>query len=385
MRFLHLSDLHIGKIVHSFSMLEEQKHVFQQILCYVQSEQVDAVVIAGDIYDRPIPGNEALRVFDDFLTELANYNVTVLLIAGNHDSPDRISYANRLLTDKQLFLYGSFNGKLQKVTLNDKHGKINFWLLPFIKPLSVQGFFEDQQIESYDDALGAALKTADITYNTRDILVAHQFFTKSGIEPIRSDSELNPVGGLDAINTNLIEKFDYVALGHLHGTQKVNAEHIRYAGSPLKYSASEIQQTKSILLVEINEKNNLTTKTLPLTPIHDMREIKGKIEELTSNTFSSQINKEDYMHVILTDEEEVLDPMEKIRSIYPNVMTVKRENSKTNNNALFEVHQNAEQQTTTQLSIYELFSEFFLVICGSAMSQEQSRIVKELLETEGAI
>ncbi|MDR2719952.1 MAG: exonuclease SbcCD subunit D, partial [Nitrososphaerota archaeon] len=266
MKFLHLSDLHIGKIVHGFSMLEEQKHVFQQIINYIQTEKVNTVVIAGDVYDQTIPKNEAIRVFDDFLTELAHNNITVLLIAGNHDSPDRISYANRLLTDKQLFLCGSFNGRLQRVTLTDEYGEINFWLLPFIKPLTVNGFFEDQPIENYDEAVDAAIKTANINYDMRNVLVAHQFFTKAGLEPIRSDSELNPVGGLDAINTGLIEQFDYVALGHLHGTQKVGADHIRYAGSPLKYSFSEIKQPKYALLVEINQKNNeINTKNLPLT------------------------------------------------------------------------------------------------------------------------
>jgi len=383
MKFLHLSDLHIGKIVHGFSMLEEQKHVFQQIINYIQSEHVNTVVIAGDIYDQTIPKNEAIRVFDDFLTELAHNNITVLLIAGNHDSPDRISYANRLLTDKQLFLCGSFSGSLQKVTLTDEYGEINFWLLPFIKPLTVNSFFEDQPIENYDEALDAAIKTANINYSTRNVLVAHQFFTKAGLEPIRSDSELNPVGGLDAINTGLIEQFDYVALGHLHGTQKVGADHIRYAGSPLKYSFSEIKQPKYAILVEINQKNTVvSTKNLPLTPLHDMCEIKGKIEEILNNDFASRVNKEDYLHIILTNEEEIIDPMEKIRSIYPNVMKYTPENSRTKNDpTTIDTQQTTE---TTQLSAYDLFTEFFLNVCKYPMSSEQEKIVKELLEKEAA-
>jgi len=381
LKFLHLSDLHIGKSVHGFSMLEEQKHVFQQIISYIQSEQVNAVVIAGDIYDHSIPKNDAIRVFDDFLTELAYKNVPILLVAGNHDSPDRISYANRLLTDKQLFLYGSFNGNLQKVALTDEYGKVNFWLLPFIKPLSIHCFFEEQPIESYADALNAVIKTADINYNTRNVLVAHQFFTKSGVEPIRSDSELNPVGGLDAINIGIIEKFDYVALGHLHGTQKVGAEHICYAGSPLKYSFSEIRQTKHILLVELNKKGQgVITKKLPLKPLHDMCEIRGKIEELLSKEFSSRVNKEDYLHIILTNEEEIIDPMEKIRNVYPNVMRYTPENSRTKNDQT-NAQQNPQQTT---LSAYELFNEFFIDMCRCKMSPEQAKIVKKLLETEAA-
>jgi len=378
MRFLHLSDLHIGKCVHGFSMLDEQKHVFEQIIRYIKSEKVDVIVIAGDIYDHAIPRSEAMRVFDDFLTDLAHTHVVVLLIAGNHDSPERISYANRLLSDRQLFLCGSFNGRLQKVTLTDAYGEVNFWLLPFIKPLSVYGFFENP-IETYTDALEAVIKTADIDYSARNVFVAHQFFTKSGIVPIRCDSELNPVGGLDAINTDLIEKFDYVALGHLHGAQKVGAKHICYPGSPLKYSLSEIKQTKSLLLVELNEKNSLTTTPLPLTPIYDMCEIKGNLSELLSNAYFSHINKEAYLHIILTDEEEILDPMEKLRRVYPHILTLRFENSRTKTD-FQELYQNVQQPNS--LSPYELFSEFFLAMCGCAMSQEQAKIVKEQLTTE---
>jgi exonuclease SbcD len=268
------------------------------------------------------------------------------------------------------------------VTLTDEYGEINFWLLPFIKPLTVNSFFEDQPIESYDEALDAAIKTANINYDMRNVLVAHQFFTKAGLEPIRSDSELNPVGGLDAINTGLIEKFDYVALGHLHGTQKVGADHIRYAGSPLKYSFSEIKQPKYAVLVEINQKNNeVSTKNLPLTPLHDMCEIKGKIQEILNNDFASRVNKEDYLHIILTNEEEIIDPMEKIRSVYPNVMKYTPENSRTKKDPTTDTQQTTE---TTQLSAYDLFSEFFLNVCKYPMSYEQEKIVKELLEKEAA-
>jgi exonuclease SbcD len=378
MKFLHISDLHIGKSVHGFSMLEEQKHVFEQIIRYIKSEQVNAVVIAGDIYDSAIPRSEAIRVFDDFLTELAHTNVAVLLISGNHDSPERISYANRLLSDRQLFLCGSFSGSLQKVTLTDGYGELNFWLLPFIKPLSVSGFFGEQKIETHADALEAVIRCADIDYSARNVLVSHQFFTKSGVVPIRCDSELTPVGGLDAISTGLIAQFDYVALGHLHREQKVGVEHICYPGSPLKYSLSEIGQTKSVLLVELNQKSNVTTKKLVLVPMHDVCEIKGKLADLMSPTFVSQINKDDYLYVVLTDEEEILDPMEKLRSIYPHVMTFRFENSRTNHD--YSVYQNLSQPN--QLSPCELFSEFFLAVCGCTMNPEQSKLVKELLTKE---
>jgi len=379
MKFLHLSDLHIGKSVNSFSMLEEQQHVFRQIIGYIQTERPAAVIIAGDVYDRAVPGIEAVRVFDNFLTELAHEGVAVLLISGNHDSPERLSYASRLLTDKQLFLCGAFDGCLRNIILTDEHGEVSFWLLPFIKPSSVRGLFSEREIESYGDALAAVIETADIDYAGRNILVSHQFFTKTGETSIRSDSEMNPVGGLDAIDAGYIGRFDYVALGHLHGSQKVGAEHIRYAGSPLKYSFSEIRHTKSVMLVELNEKGNMTTSALPLAPLHDMREIKGEIAKLISDEVSSLADKEDYLRVVLTDEEEIIDPMGKIRSVYPNVMALDFENSRTRVD-ISEINPDSEQ--AVQLSPYDLFSEFYLDVSGSVMSEEQARIVRELLGSE---
>ncbi|MDR2570275.1 MAG: exonuclease SbcCD subunit D, partial [Oscillospiraceae bacterium] len=329
MKFFHLSDLHIGKNVNGFSMIEEQKHVFAQIIGYIKTERPAAVIIAGDVYDRAIPSVEAVFIFDDFLTALARENMAVMLISGNHDSPERINFASRLLSDKLLFLCGTFDGSIQKKTLTDEYGDINFWLLPFIKPSSLRGMFLDSAIESYDEAIAAALKTANIDYAARNVLVSHQFYTKAGVTPIRSESELNPVGGLDAVDAGFIERFDYAALGHLHGIQSIGAEHIRYCGSPLKYSFSEWRQKKSVTVVELGAKGDLTVKSLPLCPLRDMREIKGELEKLLSNEVSGLANKEDYLRVILTDEEEIIDPMGKLRSVYPNIMSLGFENSRT--------------------------------------------------------
>ena len=377
MKFLHLSDLHIGKSVNGFSMLNEQRHVLAQVVEYIQVKKPSAVVIAGDIYDKAIPNTEAVRVFDDFLTKIVSENVAVLLISGNHDSPERLSYASRLLCDKKVFLCGTFDGLMQKVVFEDEHGDINFWLLPFIKPSSVRGQFKEYDIESYDDAIKAVLKASDIDYSKRNVLVAHQFFTKCGVESLLSDSEMNPIGGLDAIDVGVVENFDYVALGHLHGSQKVGAEYIRYAGSPLKYSFSEVAQKKSIMLVEMNEKGNVEMERLPLIPIHDMREIRGEIERLTSDEVTSLADKEDYIRVVLTDEEEIIDPIGKIRSVYPNVMLIDFDNSRTNID-IFEISPDAGQ--VVKASLYDMFGDFFLKANESAMSEEQSRIVRELLE-----
>jgi exonuclease SbcD len=379
-KFLHLSDLHIGKSVNGFSMLGEQKHAFAQILEYVKTENPSVVVVAGDVYDRAVPGVDAVQVFDDFLTSLAGEEVVVLLISGNHDSPERLNYASRLLTDKRLFLYGAFDGRVRKLTLADEHGGLNFWLLPFIKPSSVRGFFGDQKIETYGDAVAAALDSAGIDYAERNILVSHQFYVKAGISPIRSESELNPVGGLDAVDAGSIENFDYAALGHLHGAQTVGAENLRYAGSPIKYSLSEWRHEKSVALVELGKKGALTVRALPLFPLHDMREIKGELAVLTSDEVSSLADREDYLRVILTDEEEIIDPMGKLRSVYPNIMSIDFEyaHTRVDTGAIF-----TDTETIERLSPFDLFSEFCLNTQGSTMSEEQSEIVRELLDEEG--
>ena len=379
MKFLHLSDLHIGKTVNGFSMLEEQQHAFGQIIRYIDSEKPDAVLIAGDVYDRAVPSVEAVRLFDDFLTDLATKEVTVILISGNHDSPERLNYASRLLSQRKLHLCGVFDGVLHSVTLSDAHGNVTFWMLPFIKPSGIRGLFADREIESYTDAINAVLESADIDYSKRNILLSHQFYTAAGATPIRSESEIDPVGGLDAVDAELLARFDYVALGHLHGSQGVGGN-ARYAGSPVKYSFSEWKQIKTVMLVQIEEKGSVTVTALPLTPLRDMREIKGSLEQLLSDEVSAQGNKEDYLRVILTDEDEIIDPMGKIRSVYPNVMALDFENSHTH------IDVSGTSLNTDQLeklSPYDLFSEFFLGMSGGVMSEEQVQIVRELLEKEG--
>ena len=391
MKLIHMSDLHIGKSVNGFSMIEEQKHAFVQVIGYIETERPGAVIIAGDVYDRAVPSVEAVRVFDDFLTQLAGMDVAVMLIPGNHDSSERLSFASRLLSEKRLHICGSLTslsashsplssgGSIQKVTLIDENGDVNFWLLPFIKPASIRGMYGEREIESYDDAVAAVLDVADVDYSVRNVLVSHQFYTKAGVAPIRSESELNPVGGLDAVDAGLIERFDYAALGHLHGRQSVGSEHICYCGSPIKYSFSEWRHEKSVSIVELCEKGKLTVRLLPLIPIHNMREIKGRLSILISNEVSSLADTEDYLRVILTDEEELIDPLGKLRSVYPNVMSLDFENSRTSIDigAI-----STDSETVEKLSPFDLFCEFFLEAQGSAMSPVQAAIARELLEAE---
>ncbi|MCL2599750.1 MAG: exonuclease SbcCD subunit D [Treponema sp.] len=377
MKFLHLSDLHIGKVVNRYPMLAEQRHVFEQVIGYIKTEKPGAVIIAGDVYDRAIPGVEAVRLFDDFLTRLAREDVAVMIVSGNHDSPERMNYASRLLSDRKLYLCGSFDGTLDKLVLSDEYGEVNFWLLPFVKPLSLREFFDDRDFENYGDALAAILETANIDYTARNVLVSHQYYTKTGVAPLRSDSELDPVGGLDAIDSGLIERFDYVALGHLHGAQSAGASHIRYSGSPVKYSFSEWKQKKSVSLVALNEKGSLDITPLPLNPIHDMREIKGEIDKLMSAEVSSLAGRDDYLRVVLTDTGEIIDPMGKLRSVYPNIMSLDFENQRKNIDVGATV---AGAEKPEKLSPYDLFMDFFLNTQGSTMTGDQAEIVRNLLE-----
>jgi len=377
-KILHISDLHIGKSLGGFSLSNEQRYVFSQIIECVKTEKPSAILIAGDIYDRAVPSVEAVRIFDDFLTELAEENIAIMIISGNHDSPERLNYAGRLLADKNIFIYGTFDGTPHKVVLQDEYGNVNFWLMPFIKPLAVRNFFKDlQDQDSYEEAYAAALAIAGIDYSARNVLVAHQFFTGAGLNPERSESEINSIGGLDAINPDLIEKFDYAALGHLHGSQKAGAEHIRYAGSPLKYSFSECRQKKSLILAELKEKGSLEIQTRELRPLRDMREIKGELEELISEKVASLADRNDYLRVILTDEKEIIDPLGQIRSVYPNAIYLDFENSRNRVN-IAEI--NADAKKIEKLSPYDLFSEFFLEMQGSTMTAEQEKIIRELLE-----
>ena len=371
MKFLHLSDLHIGKMLNAVSMINEQINFFAQVIDYIRSEKPYAVVIAGDIYDRSVPSTEAVLAFDDFLTALVESGAVIIIISGNHDSPARLNFASRLLSHRQLFLYGAFNGSLQKLTFNDETGAVNFWLLPFINPASVRSFHQGANIQDYNAALDFVLKNADIDYSMRNIFVSHQYYTKAGLSLERSESELKPIGGLDAIDISLIKNFDYAALGHLHGRQKAGEEHICYAGSPLKYSFSEAHHKKSVNLVEIREKGNLTVTALPIKPIHNMQIIKGKLSTLLDKPEPC----EDYIYAILTDEEEIIDPMEKLRNIYPNIMKLDFDNSRTALD-LTEAYQGGEAES---LSAYDLFSEFFLLNQGSVMSDEQIGIVQALL------
>ena len=320
MKFLHLADLHLGKRVNGFSMLEDQAHILRQILAILDDEQPDGVLIAGDVYDKSVPSVEAVELLDGFLTELRARGVPVLLISGNHDSPERLAFGGRVMDSCGIHISPVYDGALAPVTLHDEFGPVHVWLLPFVKPAHVRRWFPDADVESYTDAVAEAVAHMDIDTAARNVLVTHQFVTGG----TRSGSEELSVGGTDNVDSRVFAPFDYVALGHLHGAQHIGRETIRYAGSPLKYSFSEARQHKSVTVVTLGEKGDVQVRTAALTPLRELREIRGSYDELTARSFYEHTTyRSDYLHLILTDEQDVFDAMSRLRTIYPYPMTTR--------------------------------------------------------------
>ncbi|MBH1940422.1 exonuclease SbcCD subunit D [Mobilitalea sibirica] len=374
MKFLHTSDLHIGKRVNEFSMLEDQEYILEQILNIVDEHKPEGILIAGDIYDKGIPGVEAVTLFDRFLTRLHKKGLAVFMVSGNHDSSERIDFGGRIMEENRIHIAGTYQGKLDRVTLSDEYGLLYIYLMPFVKPAIVRRYYPE--VETYQEAVEAILNHEEIDNSKRNILIAHQFITSGETRPEQCDSENISIGGLDNIDASVFEAFDYVALGHLHGPQRIGRDTIRYAGSPLKYSFSEAQQIKSVTLVTIAQKTEVTYEKLPLVPLRDMREIKGPMEALTDPKIYSQANTLDYIHATLTDEEDIYDPIGKLRSVYPNIMRLDFENRKT----LWNVDAKMAATDLEQKNDMELFEEFFEVQNNVPMSVEQKEIMQNLLE-----
>lgn len=374
MKFMHISDLHIGKKVNGFSMLEDQKAILSEILDIVDKTNVEAVLIAGDIYDKGIPSLEAVELFDKFITALSNKKKTVFIISGNHDAPERIAFASKILDRDKIYISPVFDGKVKKVELNDKYGKINFFLLPFIKPAVVKRFYPESNIESYNDAVKTVLESLNVNAEERNILICHQFVTGAS----RCDSEEVSVGGLDNIDISLFSKFDYTALGHIHGAQFVGNENIRYCGTPLKYSFSEVHHKKGVLIIELKEKNDINIDKILLHPVRDMREIRGTYDELMSRKNYTEKNRFDYLHVTLTDEEEIPNAYEFLREIYPNIMRFDYDNKRSQTD--FEVDFNTVLELKTP---FEIFSDFYKLQNGTDLNNVQSEFIIKLINDIG--
>ncbi len=370
MRFLHLSDLHIGKRLNEFSLLEDQAYILGQILEITKSEQPDGVLIAGDVYDKAAPSAEAVGLFDDFLTRLSRSGTAVFLISGNHDSPERIAYGSRILDRCRIYLSPLYEGKTEPVILKDEIGEVAVYLLPFLKPAMLRRFWPEEEIGSYTDALRLAVGAMDIGLSRRNILVAHQFVTGAS----RCESEEVTIGGLDNVDASVFAAFDYVALGHIHSPQSIG-ETIRYCGTPLKYSFSEAGQEKSVTVVELSEKGSLQLRTIPLKPLHDLRELRGRYGELTARSFYEGTPTEDYLHIVLTDEEDVLGAAEKLRTIYPNLMKLSYDNRRTRSDRVLESASGVEEK-----SPLELLSELYRLQNNQEMSEEQQTYAASVFE-----
>ncbi len=371
MKLIHLSDLHLGKRVNEFSMLEDQRYILTEIIRIIDAEQPDAVLIAGDVYDKPVPSAEAVQLLDDFLCRLANRNLQVLMISGNHDSAERVAFGGRLMEGSGIHISPAYDGIVKPVTLNDKWGEVRFYLLPFLKPVHVRRFYPEEEIETYTDALRVAVKHMNVEETTRNVLLTHQFVT--GAE--RCDSEEVSVGGTDNVDATVFDAFDYVALGHIHGPQQVCRPTIRYCGSPLKYSFSEAKHQKSVTVIELEEKGGINLRTVPLVPRHDMREIRGRYMEVTAKSFYEQMKTDDYLRITLTDEEDVPNAVGKLRVIYPNLMKLDYDNSRTRNTFHLEDAADVEH-----LSPIELFAELYEKQNNVPMNQEQTNFVQSLME-----
>ncbi len=381
MKFLHLSDLHIGKRVNEFSMADDQRFILEAILRIVREVKPDAVLIAGDLYDRSVPPGEAVGLLDDFLTELSGTGAAVFAVSGNHDSPERLDFGSRIMRKNGLTIEGTFRGRPGCAVLSDRFGPVGIYLLPFLKPAAAAPFFGPEKTDTYESAVRAAIGARKIDTGVRNVLVSHQFVTAGGAEPERCDSETVSIGGADAVDFSVFSGFDYVALGHLHGAQQIGRPGIRYSGSPLKYSFSEARQKKSVTVAELGEKGKLEISQIPLPALHGMREIRGPIDALTRPEIVAQGNAQDYIRAVLTDDRVIPDAAGRLRAAYPNLMRIDFENSGT---ASAENSATAASGDVSRRSPLELFEEFYRNQNGTELPEpERAELEEAVRDSEG--
>ena len=370
MKLIHLSDLHIGKRVNEFSMAEDQKYILNQILEIIDREQPDCVVIAGDVYDKSIPSAEAVQILDDFLTRLAGRKIPAAMISGNHDSPERLSFGAQLMKESGIYVSPVYDGQVQSIGFADEYGEVRVYLLPFLKPATVRHVYEEETVESYQDAVETAISHLPLDTSCRNVLVAHQFAAGAS----RCESEEMSVGGIDQVDVSVFDDFDYVALGHIHSPQSAGRPAVRYCGTPLKYSFSEAGQQKSVSVVELFEKGRVEIREVPLTPLRDMRKIRGTYLELTARSFYQGTNTEDYIQAILTDEEDIPDGMQKLRIIYPNLMRLEYDNRRTRENRQIQQAADAEEKSEA-----ELFSQLYELQNNQPLDEEQKQFLEAVI------
>lgn len=375
MKFIHISDLHIGKRVHEKSLLDEQVHILKQICDITEKHRPDAVLIAGDVYDKVVPSGEAVILFDEFLTRLSTLTGHIFIISGNHDSAERISFGARLMDSKGVHLSPVYDGTVKPLTLTDAYGTVDIYMLPYIRPANVRHFLPDEEkseVTSYDDAIRKAIAGMDIDHECRNILITHQFVT----DAVRSESEDVNVGGLDNVDASAFEYFDYVALGHLHRPQDCGDGRIRYCGSPLKYSFSEVKDIKTATIVTIREKGVMEREFETLVPLHDWHDLRGTYAELSAREFyAGKPWTEDFVRITLTDEQDIPDAIGKLRSIYHNLLELRYDNKRTRA-GMAAIEGGARTEEKTPL---ELFEELYARQNGDGMTMQQQDYLSEMI------
>lgn len=374
MKLLHLADLHIGKIIYEQSLLEDQKYMLKQIEKIIENEKIEAVLISGDIYDRSVPPADAVDVLNDTLNTLIKIlKVKVFIISGNHDSKERLNFGSKIFENDGLYIQTTYNGKIRKVELNDK---INIYMLPFIKPIEIKKYFENEKINTYNDAIKLIIENEKIDKNKINILMAHQFVTSGTTNPDVCESEIINVGGVENMDASNFEDFDYVALGHIHGPQRIGKDTIRYSGTMLKYSFSEVNHNKSAVIINILDESVLDYELIPLNPLRDMRIIKGPIEELLKKENYENTNTEDYIKAVITNEQAIYDAIGQIRRVYPNTLSLEISNAKT----LIENIELEKLAKIKEKNEFELFNDFYEFQNNVRLDEEQSKIIREIIE-----
>ena len=381
MKFMHLGDLHIGKSLGDFHLIEDQRFILDQILEIAEKQSVDALLIAGDVYDKSIPGEDAVRLFDYFICRLADRKIKTFIISGNHDSDERLNFGSSLFEANELYIAAKYGGTLYRQELKDEHGKINVYLLPFVKASQVRHFFPEEEIDSYDSAVRTVFKHAKINKKERNILVAHQFVAGKEGDPAMGGSEgatVQNVGLVEKIGADCFADFDYVALGHIHSPQKVGREEVRYSGSPLKYSLSEVRNDKSVPIITAGKKGDVSIEFVKLKPMRDLRHLTGKMEQLLDRKNIEA--PEDYIHVTLTDEDIVNDAMGIFQQYYPNTVKIDYDNAHTREMEQVDISRIAEDK-----SFPELISDFYHMMYGCEISEEEMAVMNEIGREAGVV
>lgn len=371
MKFAHISDLHLGKRLHQFSLIEDQRYILEKITEIVKEEKVEGIFIAGDIYDKIYPSAEAVALFDSFLVNLAKAEIKVFAISGNHDSPERIAFLGELTKKAGVYLSPVYRGEVSKVTMEDEFGEVHIYLLPFIKPVHVRHFFPEETVTNYTEAMNVVVKSMKLNKKERNILVAHQFVTGA----MRSDSEEISVGGLDNVEATAFQEFDYVALGHIHGPQNMGSEKVRYSGTPLKYSFSEWQDQKSVTILEVKEKGNLEVWEIPLCPQRDMVKIRGNFMDVINPMNFPGIDSESYLHITLLDELDVPEAFSRLAGVYPKLMQLEYDNTRTREKRSLQV-----RKEVAKISPQEMFASLYETMNNQPLSEVQQEYLMEKID-----